>query len=828
VKRILFAVLMILCLPHMQAQNVEGQIVASQFGEYQVPGIATGSLQFEPATCQVSGGGKNFAAFVAGIPIKIVDSNPAHTEIDTPAAVFINDCAVSMTTSYIHSTPFYLTSGTGGLQEAINNGPVKVGGPNTIILNAEWYALVSPGSPSSVIAEVHGNTSLGLVDVTTTPYTSYSWSGSQYVAAGTGSVTYNQGASGAVTRSSTSKWQDTISIKDFGAVGDGAHQAADTAGLQNAVAAANATGKSVYVPAGNYLLNNSSGPVLSGDEGVLIFGDGPSSSMACQTVGAADCIASTGATGFGLANLSISFGPTATVRSSGYAVDIETCTNCSLEGVILNNGDLSGLRLASTEHTSIHNLKVTNFFANGIFTLNNQDLRVDGLSCASNGDACFEASWYDSEYAAHTIPCQNISATNISSNNDVEAILINACNNVSVSNFTAVNSAKEAVFIGQDPTTTTAHWPDRIAITNGTIYGSGYGSNPLNSATAQALYINVGTSPGSFISHLAFSNITATHISSWGLAMAELQNDDVQASNLQFYDVGNGNSSGCLQTEGNQVNLDAVYCTDVGTYGLYDTSTNRLTGTGLNFNAVSQVSGINAIYLATTATGTVNLTNISVNDTNPSVFSSEVYDASTTGLHSMWNIVTTWLVAGLAPTAANASTTYTYTDPGHSMVFRNGGMIQSFVPPNYYFLPTAGATSTAYVNGAVLYYQSKCWSSGAQQTESVGWLDQYPTLSTESFSFNQFGGCGFPITIDLTKASSVMSPLIVLPGTQPSLFYSAAGTAVPSCNLGNKGLDVTVTDATSPTYMGTYTSGGGITAKALCSYNGSTYAWLTH
>ena len=118
----------------MQAQNVEGQIVAAQFGTYQVPGIATGSLQFEPGTCQVSGGGKNFAAFTVGVPIKIVDSNPALNEVDTPAAVFINGCSVSMSTSHIHATPFYLTSGTGGLQEALTNGPVKAGGPNTVCL----------------------------------------------------------------------------------------------------------------------------------------------------------------------------------------------------------------------------------------------------------------------------------------------------------------------------------------------------------------------------------------------------------------------------------------------------------------------------------------------------------------------------------------------------------------------------------------------------------------------------------------------------------------------------------------------------------------------
>ena len=50
--------------------------------------------------------------------------------------------------------------------------------------------------------------------------------------------------------------------------------AADTAGLQNAVAAAAAQGRAIYVPAGNYLLNNSSAPAFPG-HGVLICGDGP-------------------------------------------------------------------------------------------------------------------------------------------------------------------------------------------------------------------------------------------------------------------------------------------------------------------------------------------------------------------------------------------------------------------------------------------------------------------------------------------------------------------------------------------------------------------------
>jgi hypothetical protein len=817
-KFVLTALAIAACFSHAQAQNVEGQIIAAQYGEFKVPGQTTGgTFSFAPDVCQVSGGNKPFSAFATGRAVKIVDGNPSLTEIATPSSVFISQCAVNMATTYTHVPPYYLTSGTGGLQEAITANQQGIAGPNSIILNAEWYSLIAPRSAAVVIASVTGNTNLPLVDVTSSPYTSYQWNGTQYVVTtpSGGSVNYNQGAAGAVTRTSTAKWQDSISIKDFGAVGG--NLAADTAGLQAAVAAATAAGKSVYVPAGSYLLNNSSGPALSGANNVVIWGDGPASSLACNTVGAADCIASTGATGFGLANLSVSFTPTATTRSSGYAVDIETCTTCSLESVSLNNGDLSGLRLASSTHTWIKNLKVSNFEANGTFMINNQDLRLDGLTCANDGDACFETSWFDSEYTAHSIPCENITATNITSTNDVEAVLVNACRNVTVDGFGSIGSAKEAVFVGQDPTTTTAHWPDRVNISNGTIYGSGYGTNPLNVATAQALYVNVGTNPSGFISHIAFSNIQATHISSWGLQMAELQNDDVQASNLQFYDVGNGNNTGCLQTQGNQVNLNAVFCTDVGTYGLYDQNTVRLTGTGLNFNASSQVSGTDAIYLANTATGFVNLTNVSVNDTNATTFSSEIFDASTTGQHAMWNISITGLTTTgyLAPTAANGQTTYTYTDSGHSMVFRNGGMIQSFVPPNYYFLPTAGATPTSYVNGAVLYYQSKCWASGAQQTESIGWLDLYPTLTTESFALNHTGGCGFPIVVDLTAAATLSAPLVTATSFNNVALTTPASLATLGLASGitfNVSKGMTLTCSTCGTYNLDSFSGGSVSS----------------
>lgn len=184
---LIFAGLMVACCLNAHAQNIEGQPIAAQYGVYQITGYSdetsTTGFTFPAGACQVSGGGSNFVGVSAGIPIKIVDGNPLHTEIATPSAVNINACTVAVTTTYNHQVPYFLTSGTGGLQEAINaNGTGS--GANTIVIDAQWYKQVPPGVAATVIASVHGNTSLGLVDVTTTPYTTYSWNGSAYVSNG--------------------------------------------------------------------------------------------------------------------------------------------------------------------------------------------------------------------------------------------------------------------------------------------------------------------------------------------------------------------------------------------------------------------------------------------------------------------------------------------------------------------------------------------------------------------------------------------------------------------------------------------------------------------
>lgn len=75
------------------------------------------------------------------------------------------------------------------------------------------------------------------------------------VASNASGVNYNPAGTGAVTRTVESKLRDVVSVKDFGAVGNGV--ADDTAAIQAAIDSLPTNGGAVYMPPGTYLLQSS-------------------------------------------------------------------------------------------------------------------------------------------------------------------------------------------------------------------------------------------------------------------------------------------------------------------------------------------------------------------------------------------------------------------------------------------------------------------------------------------------------------------------------------------------------------------------------------------
>lgn len=170
-----------------RAQTPTGQVIVSQFNQWRVPGtvsLASGTntaIPFSP--CQVSGANKNFSAFTASVPVKIVDpNNPSIDEVVSPSAVVLapSNCTVTFTTTNAHPIPYYITSGTAGLQEAVNATALS-GVQNTALIDKSFYAF---GGTATIIHAATASPTLSLLDVTQAPYVPYQSISAVYTAEG--------------------------------------------------------------------------------------------------------------------------------------------------------------------------------------------------------------------------------------------------------------------------------------------------------------------------------------------------------------------------------------------------------------------------------------------------------------------------------------------------------------------------------------------------------------------------------------------------------------------------------------------------------------------
>ncbi|HVM93411.1 MAG TPA: glycosyl hydrolase family 28-related protein [Terriglobales bacterium] len=153
----------------------------------------------------------------------------------------------------------FQTPDTWSLNVATNvvtfNSPIPVGVQEVNIKVGSTIAVGTPGSGTVTDASVAANAGIQ-----------------------SSKLSYNEGGAGAVTRTVQSRLRDIVSIKDFGAKGDGTTD--DTAAIQAAMNSLSSGGE-LYVPVGTYIVNPSGSSVLtwSMSEPLRVTGAGAGASI---------------------------------------------------------------------------------------------------------------------------------------------------------------------------------------------------------------------------------------------------------------------------------------------------------------------------------------------------------------------------------------------------------------------------------------------------------------------------------------------------------------------------------------------------------------------
>jgi hypothetical protein len=275
---------------------------------------------------------------------------------------------------------YYYIPSTTTFKNTYQNAALTILNSNPIILDSAGECIAyGVGSFRQIVTDVNGNL---IWDQPTLSLLTNDAS----------TVIYTQGSTGSVSRTVTNKLQESVSIKDFGAVGDNSTD--DTAAIQAALNSIPSTGGSLYINPGTYKISSSL--TLLGKSNVNIYG----SQM-----------------GESVINASLVNGSLFTL---GYATGVTPPSPATLNNVTLQNFTLYGSGTSITkkivEYRGINNVVFDGMeFYNGY----EEGVYCDGANPAFNGllvQNCYFHDCYKSNISngvnVNSIGVSNIIITN--------------------------------------------------------------------------------------------------------------------------------------------------------------------------------------------------------------------------------------------------------------------------------------------------------------------------------------------------------------------------------------------------------------------------------
>jgi len=146
-----------------------------------------------------------------------------------------------------------------------------------------------------------------------------------------------QPASPGAARSVQDKLRDTVSVKDFGAIGNGSTD--DTAAIQAAITSLSATGGNVYFPKGTYKVSSTIS--WTGDN-IFLEGAGLGATTISTFIATTDVFAINNVSGGGISNLNIIAN---TTQTDGAGVHLTNCYNVKITDAVIGYGLNAGVEI---------------------------------------------------------------------------------------------------------------------------------------------------------------------------------------------------------------------------------------------------------------------------------------------------------------------------------------------------------------------------------------------------------------------------------------------------------------------------------------------------
>jgi hypothetical protein len=262
------------------------------------------------------------------------------------------------------ATPQYICNGTSTITVVLPNAATYTGLEIRFTTIANYFVVsassnvipIEGGSPGSAILRASAGDWITLISnglnwVTTSSATL------------TSSQTFTQSGTGAVTRSLTSKLSELVSVKDFGAVGDGIVN--DTAAIQAAATAASARKASLFFPEGTYAIYNTisvgancSGLLGSGHGTILVATGGEFVSYSPLV------FVNSNTSGLTIRDLKVKIPVSTHPLIQG--IQLQSCTSAFVSNLIFEEAGYTGVYLAACQNVTVSDCLVASTAFRGI------------------------------------------------------------------------------------------------------------------------------------------------------------------------------------------------------------------------------------------------------------------------------------------------------------------------------------------------------------------------------------------------------------------------------------------------------------------------------